>query len=290
MSNIALIGPGAIGGTVTAWLAQDARHTLTVATRIAIDRLEVDTPYGAITARPRVLTEASQAEPVDWILIASKAYDAPRAAAWLHGFRGNKTLIAVLQNGVEHISRFAPYAPVASIVPVMVDCPALRVAPGRMRQLGPARLVVPQGPAGAAFVDLFVHTKIAVAASPDINTELWRKLCINSAGAVSAVLLTPAIVARHEGVAEIMRGIVRECVAVGRAEGATLADTLPDDIVARTRSEPPDAINSLHADRLAGRPMEVDARNGAIVRLGRKHGIDTPLNAMMVALLEAVQR
>jgi 2-dehydropantoate 2-reductase len=49
------------------------------------------------------------------------------------------------------------------------------------------------------------------------------------------------------------------------------------------------AVNSLHADRLAGRPMEVDARNGAVVRLGRKHGIATPLNAAIVALLEAVQ-
>lgn len=49
----------------------------------------------------------------------------------------------------------------------------------------------------------------------------------------------------------------------------------------------PDSINSIHADRIAGRPMEIDARNGIIVRLGRKHGIPTPINEMVVALLEA---
>jgi 2-dehydropantoate 2-reductase len=59
--------------------------------------------------------------------------------------------------------------------------------------------------------------------------------------------------------------------------------------VARTRRGPRDAKNSMLADRLAGRPMEIDARNGVIVRLGRKHGIAAPMNALMVALLEAVQ-
>ena len=51
----------------------------------------------------------------------------------------------------------------------------------------------------------------------------------------------------------------------------------------------PDAENSMVADRRAGRPMEVDARNGVIVRLGQKHGVPAPVNALMVALLEAAQ-
>lgn len=55
------------------------------------------------------------------------------------------------------------------------------------------------------------------------------------------------------------------------------------------RDGAPSSVNSLHADRLAGRPMEVDARNGAVVRFGAKHGIATPLNKAVVALLEAVQ-
>jgi 2-dehydropantoate 2-reductase len=45
----------------------------------------------------------------------------------------------------------------------------------------------------------------------------------------------------------------------------------------------------MYADRIAGRSMEIDARNGVIVRLGRKHGIPTPLNILLVGLLEAAQ-
>ncbi|HWU13175.1 MAG TPA: ketopantoate reductase C-terminal domain-containing protein, partial [Caulobacter sp.] len=87
--------------------------------------------------------------------------------------------------------------------------------------------------------------------------------------------------------AEIMRALVGECVAVGRVEGADLPSDLPQTVVEGYRAGPPDGINSLHADRAAGRPMELDARNGVIVRLGARHGIATPVNTMMVALLEA---
>jgi len=82
---------------------------------------------------------------------------------------------------------------------------------------------------------------------------------------------------------------VRECVVVGRAQGAKLEDNIPDEIVERTRKAPRDSGNSMYADRLAGRPMEYDARNGVIVRLGRKHGIPAPMNELMVSLLEAAQ-
>jgi 2-dehydropantoate 2-reductase len=55
------------------------------------------------------------------------------------------------------------------------------------------------------------------------------------------------------------------------------------------RAQPPDSINSMLADRMAARPMEIDARNGVIVRKGEKHGVITPLNRMAVALLEALE-
>jgi 2-dehydropantoate 2-reductase len=74
---------------------------------------------------------------------------------------------------------------------------------------------------------------------------------------------------------------------VGRAEGATLEDDLPQRIVEGHRRAPVDAVNSMLADRLAGRRMEVDARNGAVLRAGRAHRIATPLNTMALAVLEA---
>lgn len=289
MANIAIVGPGAIGGTIAAWLAQDARHAVTVAARTAFQKLKVQTPWGPITAQPQVITDPAQAAPVDWVLVATKAYDVQGAADWLNGFGGPNTRVAVLQNGVEHVERFAPHAPVERIVPVMVDIPAERTAPGEIRQRGEGRMVVPENSSGRAFVDLFSATKLSVSTVADFKTEVWKKLCFNCAGAVSAVMLKSAVIARHEGVAEVMRGLVRECIAVGRAEGAKLDDAIADSVVSGYRKAPPDSVNSLHGDRIAGRPMEIDARNGVIVRLGRKHGIATPLNTLIVWLLEAAQ-
>ncbi len=289
MASILLIGPGAIGATLTAWLAQDDRHVITVAARTPLDSIEVQTPGGVIRATPRVITDPRKTQVVDWILVATKAYDSDSAANWFGGAAGPHTRLAVIQNGVEHVARFEKHFDKTRIVPVMIDLPADRVAPGRTVQRGAAHLVVPSGENGAAFLALFAHTNFDAQQTNDFVTAVWRKLCLNCAGAVSAVLLKGAGISHHDGVADLMRALVRECIAVGRAEGATLADSIPDDIVAGARRAPKDAGNSMLADRRAGRPMEIDARNGVIVRLGRKHGIPAPMNALMVALLEAAQ-
>jgi 2-dehydropantoate 2-reductase len=289
MASILLIGPGAIGATLAAWLAQDDRHDVAVAARTPFDSLEVQTPQGVIHARPRVYTDVAQVRPVDWVLVTTKAYDSEPAAKWFAEALGPTTRVAIIQNGVEHIARFEKHIDVPRLVPVMIDLPADRGAPGRAIQRGPARLVVPASRNGADFLKLFAHTSFDVRETNDFTSAIWRKLCLNSAGAVSAVLLKGAGISRNEGVAELMRNIIRECIAVGRAEGATLGDDVPDEIVAGARRAPPDTENSMVADRRAGRRMEIDTRNGVIVRLGKKHGIAAPMNALMVALLEAAQ-
>lgn len=288
MNSITVVGPGAIGGTLAAWLTQNAKLDIAVATRTAFETLTLQIPEGhVITAHPRILTTVEQAAAVDWVLVTTKAYDVAGAARWLEKLVGPNTRVAVIQNGVEHVERFSPYVPVERLLPVMIDCPAERQAPGRIRQRGAGRMVVPEGTYAAQFAELFAHTPLSVTADSDFKTQIWKKLCVNSAGALSAVLLKPAVIAKHDGVADIMRAIVRECIAVGRAEGAQLEDSIAEAVISGYRSAPPDSMNSLHADRAAGRPMETDARNGVIVRLGREHGIATPINQMIVSLLEA---
>jgi 2-dehydropantoate 2-reductase len=287
MTKIAVIGPGAIGGTVAAWLMQRPDNIVTVCTRTRLDQLKIDTPQGPLTARPRVLVTPDEANVVDWALIATKAYDVTGAASWLRKLHGPGTRVAVLQNGVEHVERFAPYIPAEFIVPVVVDLPAERLAPGHIWQRRDGHLTVPASANGSDFAGLFQATGLAVSTTPDFRSHAWRKLAVNCAGAVSALTLRPAGIASSEPIGDIMRELVRECVAVGRAEGATLDDALVEEVLGGYRNGPPDAINSLHADRLAGRPMEIEARNGAIVRVGNRHGIATPVNQMIVALLRA---
>ncbi|MDT8757146.1 2-dehydropantoate 2-reductase [Sphingomonas psychrotolerans] len=284
MTRIAVIGAGAIGGTLAAWLART--HDVTVCARTPLADLEIETPGGAIRATPTILTDPAAATPVDWVLSTTKTYDCAAAAAWLPGLMGADTRLAVIQNGVEQRDRF-PMVPPDRTVPVIIDLPAERTAPGRIVQRRDGTILVPEGADGSAFVALFADTVIAADTTPDFVTAAWRKLAINCSGIVSAITRRAAEVANDEGVAEVMRGLVRECILVGRAEGATLPDKLADQVVEWTRKAHPDSVNSLHADFVAGRPMELDARNGVIVRLGARHGIPTPLNAALAALLAA---
>ena len=289
MPTILLIGPGAIGATLATWLAQKPDNAISVAVRTSFAALEVTTNDRVLAARPRIFTDPSQATAVDWVLVATKAYDSAAAARWFETACGPHTRVAIIQNGVEHVERFAPYFDRSRIVPVMIDCPVDRLAPGKVKQNGAIHMVVPAGEGGATFAALFDGLQLDIKQTADFTRAVWKKLCLNSAGAVCAVTLEPSGIAHHDGVADIMRAIVRECVAVGRAEGAMLDDSIADEIVERTRRAPRDAHNSMLADRRAGRPMEIDARNAVIVRLGAKHGIAAPMNALMVALLEGAQ-
>lgn len=256
--------------------------------RRPLAELTVETPDGPISVRATILTDPAKATAVDWVLVATKAYDVAGAAKWLDRLRANGAPVAVLQNGVEHRERFAPYVPGDSILPVVVDCPAERESPELVRQRGVMHLKAPVGELGEAFIKLFAGTAADAVTVPDFTTVAWRKLCHNAAGVLPALLLQPSGIMHNEAIGETALQIVRECIAVGRAEGAMLGDDVPEAVLRAYRAAPADGINSLHADRLAGRPMEIDARNGVIVRLGKKHGISTPCNQMAVALLETM--
>jgi 2-dehydropantoate 2-reductase len=288
MPTIAIIGPGAIGGVVAASLHRAGGHELTLCGRRPLGPLTVDLLGETVGFAPPVLTDPAQARPVDWVLVTTKAYDCAGAAAWFPMLVGPSTRVAVLQNGVEHRKRLRPWLAEAQILPVMVDLPAERPAPDRINQRGPGKMIVPAGPDGDRFVALFARTALSVTASEDFTSVVWQKLCLNSVGIINALLLKPTGVFRHDDIGSLALAIAREGVAVARAEGAVLPDGLAETILANCRAAPPDSLNSLHADRAAGRPMEIDARNGAIVRFGEKHGIPTPLNRMAVTLLAAM--
>jgi 2-dehydropantoate 2-reductase len=287
MAAIAIVGPGAVGGVIAGWLTQRGGHDLTLCARRKVGAPTVELLSGPVRLEPDMLTDPAQGRPVDWVFVTTKAYDAAGAAAWFPTLVGPDTVVAILQNGVEHRERFTPYLAAAKILPVMVDIPAERPDPGRIIQRGLGKMVVPAGDAGARFVALFAGTALAVGATADFTSAVWRKLCLNAPGALNALLLKPTGVFRDEAIGRLALAMMREALAVGRAEGAVLEDSLPETLLAAFRSAPPDGINSLHADRAAGRPMEIDARNGAIVRLGRRHGIPTPCNEMAATLLAA---
>lgn len=285
MAKIAIVGAGAIGTVIAAWLHSTGRHEVRICTRTPFDDLQVITPEGPLEARLRVHTDPGTVDIVDWVLVATKAYDVESTLPWLRRLTGSTTRIAALQNGVEHLRHFREFSASAGIVPVIVDIPAERTAPGRVHQRRTGGMIVPDGEGGRAYIDIFSGTPFAVTSTSDFQSAAWRKLAINCAGAVNAITLRPAGISRDPAVANLMKDLVSECILVGRAEGAELRDELQDEVVRGYQDGPADAINSIHADRSMNRRTEWDARNGVIVRLGEAHGIPTPLNRFVATIL-----
>lgn len=154
MAAIAIIGPGSIGGVLAGALQASGRHQLALCSRRPLAALVVETTAGRLTL-PAALTDPAQGKPVDWVLVATKAHAAAGAAAWFPALVGTATNAAIIQNGVEHRERFAPWLPPERLLPVTIDCPAERRSPELVIQGGPGRMAVPAGKAGEEFAALF---------------------------------------------------------------------------------------------------------------------------------------
>lgn len=211
-------------------------------------------------------TDPDRVGVVDWVLLATKAHQTSTAAPWLAALTDPSTRIAVLQNGVEHRERVAPFV-AGDVVPVIVDFPAEPLGRGRIRLHGDPRLLVADDPDGRDFAQLMTGAGIATDFTRDFLTAAWRKLCQNVAGgAITALTCRRMSVFREPQIAELGLALIEEAHDIGRALGAGLPDDLPAAILAKLRESPPESGSSMLWDRLAGRPLEYDARNGAVVR------------------------
>lgn len=293
MPTIAILGPGAIGCTVGAALLEAARGEVLFCGNIPFPRLHITFPNGPPLDQPAdVCIAPANLSPTDWLLVCVKAQQVPATQPWLHALVGPETRIAVLQNGVEHTQPLtALVGDPTRILPVVVQFPAERTAPGTVTLAAPPYLVVADTPLGHALRELFTPSRIRVDTTPNFLNAAWEKLCLNATnGAITALTERDQSVLRIPEVADLARQIVQECIAVGRAEGATLPDQLAESILTRLAGTPgtPGGRNSMLYDRLAGRQLEAGARNGVIVRLGKKHAIPTPINAALYALLNNI--
>jgi 2-dehydropantoate 2-reductase len=290
MPRIAVIGPGAIGGTIA--FALSGKHDVVICANQPFDTLAVTRVQTRErqTVAARVLTSPAQARPVDWVLVCVKSHQTPATAGWLKALVGRNTCVAVLQNGVEHREHVAPLLPIGTtIVPVVVALPAERIAAGEIEMHGGAQLTVSDDDPAHAFVGLFDGTFVNASTDRDFKTRVWEKLCLNCAGgALSALALRPDALASTPEMTALGVRFIQETMAVGTAEGAKFADGFVEQVVAMQSSHRVQRGNSMFYDRRDGKPLEWDARNGVVQRLGRKHGIPTPISDVIVPILKSL--
>jgi 2-dehydropantoate 2-reductase len=289
--TVAVIGLGSIGGAAAGCLAAAGRHDVIACTRKPLERLTLDGPNGTAELPLHSLTDPADARPVDWVLLCTKTHQTAATAPWLERLCAPSTRVAVLQNGIDHVARVAPLAGGATVLPVIVYYNGERLGPDRvrLRQGANTDFVVPNDEAGRAFAQLFEGTPLRVDCGDDFVTLAWRKLLLNAvASPVTALTLQRQAVLRRPDIQTFCLAVLDEAIAVGRAEGAKLADDEAARVLATLFTFAGELGTSMYFDRLANRPLEIEALNGAIVAAGERRRIPTPLNRALLALLRAV--
>jgi len=288
VESIAVLGPGGVGGFVAAALAR-AGEPVTVIARtstadvIARDGIRVQSVrLGEFVVRPRTTTELE--DPVDVLLVAPKATGLGDA---LSRIRSDPGLVVPLLNGLEHMTllreRF-PGRTAAGVIRVESDRPA----PGVIVQTSPflrvdlasddARL----GPPLNQLADTLRDAGVPVEVGPTEAQILWSKLV-----RLNALACTTSACDRRIGFIRsdpdwraALEACVDETAAVANADGAEID---PAALLAELDDAHAELGSSMQRDIAAGREPELDAIPGAVLRAGKRHGIDCPTVARLTA-------
>lgn len=286
-STLAVVGPGAIGTTIAAALHEADRTPLLCGRTPRECLVLCDDGKRIVVPGPVLLDPARIESTVDIVFLAVKATQLDASAAWLKVLCRPDTVVCVLQNGVEQGDRVGPSSPSPHIVPAVVWFPAQTTANGSVRLRGETRLTLPDSADSRSVAEALRDTRCDVELARDFTSLAWRKLLQNAAAGLMALTHRRAGMFHRADAARLSLDYLRECLAVARAEGATLGDDVPQEILAKFRAFPSDMGTSILTDREAGRPLEWDIRNGVISRRGRVHDIPTPISDMVVTLLAA---
>jgi 2-dehydropantoate 2-reductase len=223
------------------------------------------------------------------LIVTVKAVDLQASLAGLAPFLRSTTLVLLLQNGLgikELALRTLCASPVRpeNIFIGIVAMGATFIGPGEVRSFGGGIRVEPAF-AATPFFDLLLGLPIRMEKSKDIQKDLWTKLLVNAVINPLSVLLQGqnrlVAEARFDG---LKSPILAEGCAVAAAEGVPLNI----DAAFVNRFVTSDNITSMLQDFRRGRPTEIDFLNGAIVALGKKHNLPTPVNAFVVELIKAL--
>jgi 2-dehydropantoate 2-reductase len=286
--NVAVLGPGGIGGLLAALLARGGNSVEVLASestsRVIAERgIRVESRrFGDFQVK--VLSATRLGRPVDACLIAVKNTQLIESLQRVPPDALGEGLVVPLLNGIDHVDvlrgRYTP----SSVAPATFRVATARVEPGVIRQTSPfASIEIAAGAANRDCVERLAAQLRAVGLDIRVRDDeiamLWDKL---------SFLAPLAILTTHEranaGVIRTARraetvAVIAEVAAVATAEGAPID---PEAVVRFLDSVPETMESSMQHDQAAGQPLELDAIGGAVLRRAARAGIDVPVTARLV--------
>ncbi|MFO1061562.1 MAG: 2-dehydropantoate 2-reductase [Dongiaceae bacterium] len=290
--RIAVFGTGGAGGYFGARLALAGEEVAFIARgahleAIRRDGLVLDTPEGELAVAPaRATDRPAEVGPVDVVLLGVKAWQVREAAAAMTPLLGPGTVVVPLQNGVEAADELAAVLGSGPVLGGLCRTFSWVTAPGRIRNIGPFNAILVgerdnrASARTARLRDTLLRAGLGAEIPPDIAVAVWEKfLLVTTFGAIGALARAPIGVLRALPESRsLLERCAAEALAVGRARGVALpADAVASALAMLDRLAPA-STTSLQRDLAEGRPSELEAWSGAVVRLGRAAGVPTPLH------------
>ena len=302
--KIAVIGVGGVGGYFGGRLAKAGLDVTFIARGATLDRLQtaglrVDSVAGDfILDRVDAARDASSVGPVDAILLAVKAWQLPEAAATLAPMIGPETMVVPLENGIDAPEVLSPIVGAEHVLGGLCAIVSFIVAPGHIRHAAFDPIVmfgeldnrrserVEQ--LRAAFERAGVHAEVP----PDIRRSMWTKfLFIAPMSGIGAATRVPVDVWRAQPeVRTVADQMLREIAALAAARGVDLGPDAVSRTMERYDAMAPGSTASMQRDIMEGRPSELDAQLGAIVRLAAESGVPAPVSGALYAMLLPQER
>ena len=221
--------------------------------------------------------------PADIVLMTVKTHDTPGAIPWLEHLCKSNQPVAVIQNGVGHIERIAPYPAIPVLSYVYVEAQN-----GIYRAFLPqhAHFTIPSQSSCNPFADLFANTSIQVERKGAFHTAAWRKMLHNCVSNPLTALAGRGLeILREEKYLELAQSILVEAFPIAQADGARVRATEGNKILTVLSSYPAGTRTSMLQDFERGKRLELDVLNGALIELGKRHGLPTPVNEQVVNML-----
>lgn len=297
--RIAVIGSGGVGGYYGALLAAANNEVHFIARgphlrAMLSSGLWVRSALGDLRVKPVLATDQPvRVGPVDLALFCTKTFSTEVAARQSRPLIGPNTTVLSLQNGVEAADRLAAVLGLPHILAGATWISAALESPGVIRHLSDSRRVVVgeldgrESPRVLAVQRLFNDAGVSSEVSSNIQGVLWEKL-IFIAAVAGIGSLTRLPISQYRSVPEarnLLTGMMRETAAVAAALGVRLGEGAIERALQYVDSARPEIKSSMQLDVEGGRPSELDALIGIIVRKGRDLGIDTPIASSLYALL-----
>lgn len=293
--RIAVFGTGGVGGYFGGRLAQAGEEVTFIARGAHLKALQahglrVDSLKGDFVVHPTQATDdPAHVGAVDAVLVGVKAWQVADAAQVIRPLVGPETFVVPLQNGVEAPSHLAAVLGAERVLGGLCSIISFVAGPGHIRHVGAEPYIafgeLNNRPRARAepFRQAFARAGVRVEIPPDIQVAMWEKfLFIASWGGVGAVTRAPVGVVRSvPETRRMMEEAMREIFAVARARKISLTEESIRKGMAFIDNVQPGSTASMQRDIMEGRPSELEAQNGAVVRLGQEAGVPTPVHAFV---------